>query len=73
VQGIQRVHAKLAIVMTKIPKGVKTNDNMAGGINSLEYSDHDVSDAIKFPDLAAKSYLESRGEGPSGTPLFEPA
>jgi hypothetical protein len=35
--------------------------------------DHDVSDAIKFPDLAAQSYLESRGEGPSGVPLLEPA
>jgi hypothetical protein len=52
---------------------VKTDDNMVGGVNSLKYSDHDVSDAIKFPDLAAQSYLERRGEGPSGAPLLEPA
>jgi hypothetical protein len=31
-----------------------------------------VVDAVKFPDLAPHSYLESRGEGPSGAPLLEP-
>jgi hypothetical protein len=72
-QGVQRTQEELAIVMPKIPKGVKTDDNMVGGVDSLKYSDHDVSDAIKFPDLAAQSYLESRGEGPSGAPLLEPA
>jgi hypothetical protein len=59
--------------MPKIPKGVKINDNMVGGVNSPKYSDHDVFEAIKFPDLEAKSYLERRGEGPSGAPLLEPA
>jgi hypothetical protein len=67
VQGVQRTQEELGIVMPKIPKGVKTNDNMVGGVDSLKYSDHDVSDAIKFPYLAAQSYLERRGEGPSGT------
>jgi hypothetical protein len=51
--------------MWKIPKGVKANEKMVGGVDSLKYSDHDVSDAIKFLDLVAQSYLESRGEGPS--------
>jgi hypothetical protein len=63
---------ELGIVMPKIPNGVKTGDNMVGGVDSLKYSNHDVSDAIKFPYLAAQSYLESRGEGPSGMPLLEP-
>jgi hypothetical protein len=52
---------------------VKTGDNMVGGVDDLKYSNHDVSDATKFPYLAAQSYLESRGEGPSGAPLLEPA
>jgi hypothetical protein len=63
---------QLAIVMPKFSKGVKTDDDMVGGVYSLKYYDHDVSDAIKFPDLAAQSYMESRGEGPSGKPLLEP-
>jgi hypothetical protein len=50
--------------MPKIPKGVKTTNNLVGGVDGLKYSDHDVSDAIKFPDLVAQSYLERRGEGP---------
>jgi hypothetical protein len=70
-QGIQRVQEELAIVMPKIPKGVKTDDNMVGGDDSLKYSDHDVSNALKFPYLEQKIYLESRGEGPSGVPLLE--
>jgi hypothetical protein len=52
---------------------VKTEDNMVGGVDSLKYFYHDVFDAIKFPDLEAQSYLESREEGPLGTPLLEPA
>ena len=58
--------------MPKIPKGVKTDNNMVRGVDRLKYSKHDVFDAINFPDLAAQSYLERRGEGPSGVPLLEP-
>jgi hypothetical protein len=51
---------------------VKANDAMVGGVDTIRYSDHDVADAVKFPDLAPQNYLESRGEGPSGVPLLEP-
>jgi hypothetical protein len=44
---------------------------MVGGVDTIKYSDHDVADAVKFPDLVPQNYLESRGEGPSGTPLLE--
>jgi hypothetical protein len=70
-QGMQRTHAELSIVMPKIPNEVKTGDNIVGGVDSLKYYDHDVSNAIKFPDLVAQSYLESMGEGLSGTPSLE--
>ena len=63
----------MVIVMPKVPKGVKTDDNMVGGVDRIKYFDHDVSDAIKFPYLAAQRNLERRGESPSGTPLLEPA
>jgi hypothetical protein len=64
---------KLGIVMSKIPNKVKTEDNMVRGVDSLKYSDHDVSNTTKFPYLAAQSYRESRGEGPLGAPLLEHA
>jgi hypothetical protein len=63
---------ELAIVMPKIPEGVKVDDEMVGGVDTIRYSDHDVADAVKFPDLVPQNYLESRGEGPSGVPLLEP-
>jgi hypothetical protein len=73
VQGIKRTQAELAIVIPKIPEGVKVDDEMVGGLDTIKYSDHDVADAVKFPDLAPQNYLESRGEGPSGVPLLDPA
>jgi hypothetical protein len=57
--------------MPNILEGMKVDDEMVG-VDALKYSDHDVTDAIKFPDLAPQSYLESRGEGPSSAPLLEP-
>jgi hypothetical protein len=41
--------------MPKIPKGVKVDDKMVGGVDALKYSDHDVVDTVKFPDLAQQS------------------
>jgi len=63
--GVQRTQEEIAIVMKKIPEGVKADSDMVGGVKGLKYSGHDVSDAIKFLDLEAQSYLESRGQGPS--------
>jgi len=62
---------ELAIVMSKIPEGVNTDDEMVGGVKGLKYSYHDVSDAIKFLYLEAQSYLQSKGECQSGAPLLE--
>jgi hypothetical protein len=59
--------------MPTFPKGEKVDYDMVGGVDSLKYSNHDVSNAIKLPYLAEQSYLECRGEGPSGAPLLEPA
>jgi hypothetical protein len=70
---VQHTQAELSIVMSKIPNEVKTGYNMVGGVDSRKYSNHDVSDATKFPYLESQSYLESWGEGPSGAPLLEPA
>jgi hypothetical protein len=50
---------------------VKIRDNMVGGVNRLKYFYHDVFDATNFPYLVAHSYLERKGEGPSGVPLLD--
>jgi hypothetical protein len=71
-QGVQCAQMELAIVMPKITKGVKVDDEMVGGVDTIKYFDHDVVDTVKFPDLAPQNYLESRGEGPLGVPLLEP-
>jgi hypothetical protein len=34
--------------MPKIPKGVKDDDGMVGGVDDLKYSYHDVVDVVKF-------------------------
>jgi hypothetical protein len=65
--------AEVTLVMPKIPEGVQIDDEMVGGVNTMKYSDHDVADTIKFLDLSQQNYMESRGEGPSGAPLLEPA
>jgi hypothetical protein len=61
----------LAIVMPNTTKGVKTDDKMVGGVHGLKYSNQDVFDTIKFPDLASQRYLERNEEGPSGRPLLD--
>jgi len=38
--------------MPKILDGVKVDDEMIGGVNTLKYSEQDVADTIKFLDLA---------------------
>jgi hypothetical protein len=57
----------------KNPRGSEGDDEMVGGVDTIKYSDHDIADTVKFPYLAPQNYLESRGEGPSGAPLLEPA
>jgi hypothetical protein len=71
-QGISCTQMKLAIVIPKIPKGLKAVDEMVGGVHTMKYFDHGVADIVKFPDLVQPNYMESRGEGPSGAPLLEP-
>lgn len=47
--------------MSKILEVVKVDHEVLGRVDGLKYFDHDVSDAIKLPDLEAQCYLESRG------------
>jgi hypothetical protein len=57
--------------MPKIPEGVKEDDEIVGGVDTMKYSDHDMADTVKFPYLVQHNYKKRRGEGPSGAPLLE--
>jgi hypothetical protein len=45
------------LVLPKILNGVRIDDDMVDGVTSIKYSDHDVEDIVKFPDLAPQNYL----------------
>jgi hypothetical protein len=72
VQGVQHAQAELVIIMPKIPDGVKVDKEMIGGVNGKRFSDHDIVDVVKFPNLEQENYMECKREGPSGAPLLEP-
>jgi hypothetical protein len=60
------------LIFPKLLSGVQVDDDMVGGVTTIKYSDHDVINVTKFPDLALQVYLESRGTGSSDMPLIEP-
>jgi hypothetical protein len=37
-------------------------EDMLGKVEKIRYSDHDVRDVEKFPDLAEETYLVDTGE-----------
>jgi hypothetical protein len=50
-----------------------TMEDMLGRVLKLRYSDHDVHNAKKFPNLAKESYLANTEEiRPLGKPIMEP-
>jgi hypothetical protein len=59
-------------MLPNIPHEVKVKDEMVGGEDTIKYSDHDIANVVKFPDLVPQNYLEIRGELQSRTPRLEP-
>jgi hypothetical protein len=47
------------MVTPVIPPGVTVEGDMLGVIGSLRYSDHDLTDLKKFPELAPQNYLRT--------------
>jgi hypothetical protein len=48
---------KYDMVTPVIPPGVTVEGDMLGAIGNLRYSDHDLEDLKKFPELAPHNYL----------------
>jgi hypothetical protein len=49
------------IVLPRIPEGVQVGPDLLGYIGKLKYSDHDVADEDKFPELAKRVFLQTTG------------
>jgi hypothetical protein len=58
------------IVVPHIPKGVQAMPSLIRYMERLQYLDHDVVDAGKFPEFTQQVYLDSIGTGPFGDPVI---
>ena len=47
------------ITLPYLPDAMVTIDDMLRKVPKLRYSDHDVRDVAKFPDLAEETYLKN--------------
>jgi hypothetical protein len=52
------------IVLPRIPEGVQVGPELLGHVGKLKYSDHDVADEAKFPELAKRVFLQTTGTNP---------
>jgi hypothetical protein len=55
-----------------IPPGVSVEGDMLGKISTLKFSDHDIMDEKKFPELAREKYLCTKSVPGTGEILLEP-
>jgi hypothetical protein len=61
------------ITLPYLPDAVVTMDDMLGKVPKLRYSNHDVRDVAKFPNLVEETYLINTWEiGPLGKPIIDP-
>jgi hypothetical protein len=47
------------IILPHIPTGVQVESELLGHVRKLKYSDHDVSDETKFPELAQRVFMQT--------------
>jgi hypothetical protein len=54
-------HKKSAtkIMLPHIPEGVKVEAHLLGHIGKLKYSNHDVSNDTKYPELAPRDFMQN--------------
>jgi hypothetical protein len=58
--------------MPEIPPGVIIEGDLMGKVVALKFSDHDITDAQKFPELAWDKYLRTKSVPGTGAILVEP-
>jgi hypothetical protein len=60
------------IVLPRIPAGVQVGPELLGHVGKLKYSDHDVADEAKFPELAQRVFTQTTGTTRVGEPINQP-
>jgi hypothetical protein len=45
-------------VLPRIPEGVQVEPQLLGQVGKLKYSDHDVSDDTKYPELVPRVFMQ---------------
>jgi hypothetical protein len=56
------------IILSFIPEGVQTTPTLLGCMEKLKYSDHDVADAGKFPEVCTTGVLGQHRDMPLWRP-----
>jgi hypothetical protein len=46
-------------VLPRIPEGAQVDPQLLGHIEKLKYSDHDVEDETKYPELAPQVFIQT--------------
>jgi hypothetical protein len=60
------------IVLPCIPDGVQVEPQLLGQVGKLKYSDHDVSDETKFPELAQRVFMQTITVNQLGEMISQP-
>jgi len=61
-----------AIVLPRIPEGVRVKSNLLGYVENIKYSDHDVTNTNKFLEFTKKVYLQIVGLDAFGKSVNQP-
>jgi hypothetical protein len=59
-------------VLPCIPEGVQVEPQLLGHVGKLKYSDHDVSDDTKYPELAPRVYMQNIVVNQLGETISQP-
>jgi hypothetical protein len=59
-------------VLPCIPKGVQVEPQLPGHVGKLKYSNHDVSDDTKYPELASIFFMQNIVVNQLGETIIQP-
>jgi hypothetical protein len=60
------------IVLPRIPARVQVGPELLGHVGKLKYSDHDIADEAKFPELAQRIFIHTMSTNRVGEPINHP-
>jgi hypothetical protein len=60
------------IVLPRTPEGIQVDSQLLGHVGKLKFSDHDVADERKYPELAPQVFSETIVVNPFGGTITKP-